>query len=124
MDPERVLTRIEEKETISVIEAERGVLASLLRAERRQVERHPGAVEETFGQDLSDRQVEDVLRSEFQDLVQDVKGKRRDVTPEMLDEAISKLDERVGVDAWDDDIVREHRETCKTVIDRSETGRY
>jgi len=124
MDPERVLDKIEEKDSLSVIEAERGVLASILRTERRQADRHPRSMEETFGNSFSQADIEDIIRSEFQDLVQDVKGSRAELTPEILQEAREKLDERVGIGKWDDDIVTEHRETCETIIDRSKTGGY
>lgn len=122
MDPERVLEKIEEKDSISVFEAERGVLASLLHAERRQAKRHPGSIEDTFGHSFSPDEIEDFLRSEFQDLVQDAKGSRSDITPGILEEAVQKLDDRIGVEAWDEDIVDEHQRTCKTLIERSGRG--
>lgn len=124
MDPDRVLEKIEEKDSISVIEAERGVLASFFRAERRQADRHPGSMDETFGHSFSQAEIEDVIRSEFQDLVQNVKGSRPDLTPEILRKAITRLDDRVGIDEWDEDIVETHKETCKDLIDRSETRGY
>lgn len=124
MDPDRVLDKIREKDSISVIEAERGVLASFLRAERRQADRHPGSMDETFGHSFSQAEIDDVIRSEFQDLVQNVKGSRPDLTPDILRKAITKLDERVGIDDWDEDIVETHRDTCQDLIERSESGGY
>ncbi len=124
MDPEQVLEKIEEKDSISVIEAERGVLASILRAERRQTDRNPDAIEETFGHSFSQLEIEKFLRSEFQDLVQNVKGSRPDVTPDILRKAVTQLNDRVGIEDWDEDIVETHKETCEDLIDRSATRGY
>lgn len=122
MDPERVLERTEDKDTISVLEAERAILASLLHAEREQAKKHPGSVEETFGYEYSEREIEDFLRSEFKDLVYDVKGKKAEVTPDMLGVAMERLNERVGIDAWDDDVVEAHKERCDTIVQQSKKG--
>ncbi|MDY6770633.1 MAG: hypothetical protein SV186_01605 [Candidatus Nanohaloarchaea archaeon] len=118
MDPDRVLDTIKGKESISFIEAERGLLASFLRAEQRQVERNPRAVAGTFG-DYGRKTVENLLRDEFTDLLSDAAGETNTVDHQALTEAVERLGERISIEEWDDDIVKDHRDTCETIIDKA-----
>lgn len=119
MNPSLVLSEISSKDRISLGEAERGILACLVRAARKQADRDSSFLHDTFNGSLPEHDIERFFRSELKDLIYKHEQEEDRFNRTVLQKAIKDMNNRVSIDSWDDDVVDEHRETCEQIIDKA-----
>ncbi len=116
MNPSLVLDEIRSKEDISLEEAERGILACLLRAVQKQVEKDEGFLDNHFNTSLSRNDAERFLKSELKDLIYLHEQEEGRLNSTVLKKAVKDLNTRIDLDSWDDNVAEEHRDTCNEIL--------
>jgi len=117
MKPSAVLQDIQSRQHISFFEAERGVLACVLRALREQLDRDPSCIRDVF-HDESYSSIEPVVRQEFRSILARY-TEEQEVDRESLQKAADGLASRLDMEEWDEDVIASYREDCKQILSKS-----
>lgn len=115
MEPELVLQTLKQKETISLIEAEQGLLASYLAAMESQDADDGAEFRERYGTRF-DTELETAITKEYKDAIFRNEKDEGDLSKDVLRDTCTAMDKRLKVDDWPDDVADDHTDRCQDII--------
>ncbi|MCJ7429224.1 MAG: hypothetical protein MUP66_02425 [Candidatus Nanohaloarchaeota archaeon QJJ-5] len=119
VEPERVLQTLEQKDKISLIEAEQGLLASYLESLKIQHTDDKQAFRQRYGKPF-DTALEQAIKKEFKDTVYRKEQDAGDLSENVLEEACRVMDDRLKLEKWPDELAETHTDRCNEIIEKAE----
>ncbi|MCJ7450350.1 MAG: hypothetical protein MUP58_01275 [Candidatus Nanohaloarchaeota archaeon QJJ-9] len=119
MKPEKVLKRLSSKSSISLIEAERGILASILNAVEEQRNRNPGSIEKSFGSSLSSEEETSVIQEQLRDVIARYREDLGGLNCKVLEKSANEMESRLGMEEWNEKVVEKYREEFNSLVEKS-----
>lgn len=114
-----MLQDLRDEETISLIEAEQGLLASYMAALDERQQQDAQAFKQQYGKSF-DSELRSAVRKEFKDAVFRNEQDEGRLTKDVLRETCSMMDDRLGIADWNEDIAETHTERCDDIIEKAE----